>query len=208
MALDNPPKAADALALWFEGARAWNELVNAQRPVPHDLTREVAVRALVFVTAYYQPDNWVNDAPIVSFPVQLSKDIARNLQLIAMGHIPNWILALQKQGAPRVDPKVAEWIGLGLAYRDACEKGFIQDKAHTKTVAELYGVSRTAIQGWAKKYPSDFRLFFTFARSDEERAELIRADLPRAAHEYVNWGRGPANPRPFGKATRRRRAKG
>lgn len=201
-------EAEAALHSYRVAACEWNKLVLARKPVPDTLTREVAAQAAIFISAYNLPSNWTDDStPVVHLPPDLAATIARNLQQIIGGHIPEWILSLQKKGAPTNKPKAAQWIGIALAYVDACTKDFIEDPAPIKNITEQFGVTRQAYYEWKKIYPSDMNNFFPQATSEQGRAESIKAEVKKAAKLYKAWGRGPTNERPHGKAKRRTRVK-
>jgi hypothetical protein len=198
-----------ALAKYFEAASTYNDLLSSKGGVPENVVRECANWMMLFLYLYNQPENWTpENTPRVAIPPQLANDIARNLQMVLSGHIPQWMLHLQKQGAPQAHPRMAAGIGVAVAYKKLAAAGAIGDSQSTKTVSKLYGVSPRGVQNWMKEYsfcePADF---FPHAGNEADRATQIAAELPRAAASYREWGRGLANQRPFGKAGRRPRAK-
>jgi hypothetical protein len=198
-----------ALAEYFKAANTYNYLLSSKVMVPENVVRECAYWMMRFLYVYNQPENWISEnTPRVAIPPQLADDIARNLQMVLSGHIPQWMLHLQKQGAPQAHPRMAAGIGVAVAYKKFAASGAIKDSHSTKTVAKLYGVSTRGVQNWMKEYPfCEPADFFPHAGNEADRAAQIAAELPRAAATYREWGRGAANPRPFGKAGRRPRAK-
>jgi hypothetical protein len=199
--------AAAAADAYLEAAQRFNDEA-AKGKVSDSLVRECARLAMMALYTYQLPENWDGGGPIVPLPVQLTNDIARNILVTLGGHIPTWMLHLQKTGAPRVDPKIAEKIGLAVAYKKLAAHGVIVDRQAAKTISGNFGVTRRQVQAWVKEYSwADPECFFPYSSSDRERASLIAADLPRAGEFYRDWGRGPKNPRPTGKAWKRRPTK-
>jgi hypothetical protein len=200
---------AQALENYLHVANSFNKLIAEQSAVPQELVKKCAYWAMMFLLKYRLPGNWTDDGkPRIPIPVTLAKDIAENIQRILQGHIPKWMLHLQKIGAPQTDPRGAEHIGLAVVYKRLAADGKIKDRRSTKTIAEAYGVTSKTVQNWMKEYsyaePTDF---FPAAAGDEARAMAIAKQLPKSGDQYRQWGRSPRNPRPFGKAQRRPSAK-
>ena len=194
---------------YFAAAKRYNNLIHHKQPVGAMTTRELARCAMNVFYAYKMPSNLTPDGkPRVSIPIQLAADVAYNLQQVLEGHIPSWMLVLQKPGAPFAHPKMRQDIGLAVAYKKLCDAGQISDSQSTKTVSDLYGVSTRRVQMWMKEYsfsePSDWVLAGT---DDAVRNRLIQDALPNCAARYKECGRGPSNARPHGKARRRLSAK-
>lgn len=186
-------------------AEVYNKLVKQKQPVPLPLVRDIAVRAAQVFRAYTLPKNWFGERPTVTIPLQMADDVARQIELICKGHIPKWMIDLQRKGAPPCDPKMRRDIGIAVAYKKLCESGVVRDRRATSTVADAYGVSNRQVQNWMQEYsdtePGDF---FPDASSDEDRAQRIANALHEASARYKEWGRGPNNTKPLGKAKRRR----
>jgi hypothetical protein len=198
-----------SLARYFSVAETFNDLVNRKQPVGSQTTKEVAHCAMMVFYAYNLPCNRTPDGqPRTPIPPQLANDVAYNIQQVLEGHIPKWMLESIRRGAPSANPRMRQIIGLAVAYKKLCDAGLISDRHSTKTIAELYGVSRKGVQDWIKEYayaePSDW---FPDAADEAERANLIKEALPNAAERYRTWGRAPGNERPHGKARRRPSAK-
>jgi hypothetical protein len=198
----------EALEKYFNAARCFNALIAQQCQVGDNLVRECAYWAMMVLYTYRLPSNWTHEKqPRVPIPVELTDDIARNIQMVLAGHIPQWMLHIQKPGAPPAHPRMVEDIGVAVAYKKLADGGQIKDRQSTKKISDLYGVSRKAVQKWLKEHSYiESSYFFQNAENDETRANLIADELPRAAERYRQWGRGPSNQRPFGKAQRRPRA--
>lgn len=43
-------------------------------------------------------------------------------------------------------------IGLAVAYKKLCDAGLISDHQSTKTISDMYGVTRRRVQNWMKEY--------------------------------------------------------
>jgi hypothetical protein len=211
--MDEKHTIKQAIADYFDAANTVNKSL-ANQELSDAPIRNLAIRSYEVLRAYASPENWpdwdrneISGHPIVPLPQQLAADLARQIYLLANRHIPRWMLDLQKQGSPINDPRLQEAIGLALAYKKLCEVGRINNKWPVKTISNAYGVTRRGVQLWAKEYPADPELFFPQASSEDERALMILAEMPKAAARYREWGRGTNNPRPHGKAQRRPRAK-
>ena len=190
-------------------AKTFNSLVLNRQPVHSQSVREPAWWAMMVLYGYCLPSNWAADGrPIVALPMELAHDIARNIQLVLAGHIPRWMTHLIKKGASETHPAISLRIGLAVAYKKLCDAGLLKDRTPTKTIARMYGVTRRAVQTWMKQYCfAEPSLWFPEAVDEAERAKLIEAALPETAAFYKDWGRAPANPRPFGKVGDRSHAK-
>ncbi len=194
-------EARDAIALYFQWAKRLNDLLQNKQPVPQDLVRDVALSAAQVLYAYNIPSNWRDARPVEPIPPGLAEDIGRHIQLICSGHIPQWILHLQKKGAPPGDPRMKRDIAIAVVYKKLVTRRLINDNKSTAKIANMYKVSRRQVQNWMHEYayakPEDF---YPEATSDADRAEKISDALHSASARYREWGRGTSNPKPFGKA--------
>ena len=163
--------------------------------------------AALALRSYNLPNNWNGNQPIIPLPQNLVSDIARHIQILAGGHIPQWMLHIQKKGRGEADPNVKQWIGLAVAYKKLCGRGVIKDNSSTKTITDLYGISRRRVQTWVEEILSEPEDWFSQAENEAERARLIKETLPVFGEKYQLWGNGPKNPNPIGKAEHRRGAK-
>jgi hypothetical protein len=199
----------EAIKKYLQAAEHYNSLLSSKSEVSSNAVRECAYWAMMVLYKYNLSDNWTSQTtPKNAIPPQLADDIARNIQMILRGHIPQWMLHMQKTGAPVSHPRMAADIGLAVAYKKLADSGAINDSHSTKTISDLFGVDRKAVQNWMKQYSHvEPSLFFALAADDGERAKMIADDLPKAAERYREFGRGPKNKRPFDKALRRIRAK-
>jgi hypothetical protein len=205
----NSIEITEALEKYFSAARRFNALIEQQCQVADGVVREYAFWAMMVLYTYRLPSNWTHDKqPRVPIPVELTDDIARNIQMVLSGHIPKWMLHIRKAGAPPAHSRMIEDIGVAVAYKKLADAGQIKDRHSTKTITEAYGVTPKAVQNWMKEYsyaePTDF---FPAAAGDEERAMAIAEQLPKSGDFYRKWGRSPKTQRPFGKARRRPSAK-
>lgn len=198
-----------ALAKYLDAASAFKCQIQDKEQVSEQVVRDCAYWAMMALYSYGNEENWTADGcPRVALPPYFTRDIAYNLQLVLTGHIPQWMLHLQRQGAPQTHPRMAECIGLAVVYKKLAEAGEIKDSKSTKTISEAYGVSPRCVQGWVKEYSwVNASYFFPSAINEAERRSLIMASLQKAGAAYRDWGRGPANQRPHGKAKRRPSAK-
>jgi hypothetical protein len=199
----------NALENYFSAARRFNALIAQQRQVADNVVMGYAYWAMMALYTYRLPSNWTHDKqPIVPIPVELTDDIARNIQMVLSGHIPQWMLHIQKAGAPPAHPRMVEGIGVAVVYKKLVAGGQIKDRHPTKTITEAYGVTSKTVQNWMKEYSwATLADYFPNAQSDEARAILIAEQLSKSGDQYRQWGRGTKNPRPFGKAPRRPSAK-
>jgi hypothetical protein len=209
MSLTKVSKIEESIALYFSAAEKFNDLVHRKQPVSSQVTRDVACYAMMVFYAYNLPCNRTpHGQPRIPIPPPLAQDVARNIQMVLEGHIPKWMHDLVKPGAPPAHPGMRRDIGLAVAYKKLCDTGLISDHHSTKTISDMYGVTRRRVQDWMKEYgfsePSDF---FPDTAGETERARLIQDALPNCAARYKEWGRAPKNARPFGKVRRRPSAK-
>src|SRR5215475_807286 len=99
----------ESLARYFSAVETFNDLVNRKQPVGSQTTKEVACCAMMVFYAYNLPCNRTSDGqPRTPIPPQLANDVARNIQSVLEGHIPQWMLQLIKRGAPSADPRMRE----------------------------------------------------------------------------------------------------
>ena len=197
----------EALAHYYRLAEDMNKRIEAPQEIADEDVRDLAYAAAFALRTYNLPNNWNGNQPIIPLPQYLVSDIARHIQILAGGHIPQWMLHIQKKGRGEADPNVKQWIGLAVAYKKLCERGVIKDKSSTKTITDLYGISRRRVQNWVKDDLSEPELWFPEATDDAHRAELIKQNLPEYGEKYRLWGNGPKNANPIGKAEHRRGAK-
>jgi hypothetical protein len=113
--------------------------------------------------------------------------------MILEGHIPTWMLYLVKPGARSAHPRMRQEIGLAVAHKKLCDAGIISDRHSTKSIADLFGVTRQSVQKSMTEYsysePSDW---FPEAPDEAERARLIQEALRKSAEHYRVWGRAAA----------------
>ena len=206
---DDELEVQQAISGYLLAAGRFNDLVNRKEEVSSKAVRDVAWFAAAVFYTYNLPSNWQPDGrPRIPIPRQLARGCREEYSAGSVGQHPTWMLHLTSKGAPAADPVMRRGIGVAVAYLKLCSAGHLRDKHPTKTIADRFGVSRRCVQGWEKEYeysePSDW---FPQAADEAERARLISAALPKAAGRYRQWGRGPKNPRPHGKAHRRLGAK-
>lgn len=187
-------------------AKEFNRLVVSKEPVSNELVREIVKSLSITLLQYDSEDNWVEGKPQIDLPFGIASDIARNMIQLYNGHIPNWMLNIQKRGTPKSDPKEIQSKKVAVHYKQACDRGDIVDESPVKTLAEAYGVSRRAIQQWIKSYPDDDDI-------GRMAPNELRDRMVAEASLYQSWGRGPSNRKKerLGadreKATRRERTK-
>jgi hypothetical protein len=205
-----PEELEFAIELYRCRAAEINALIQQQAPVPSEVVRDVALAAALTLRAYCLPNNWNGPTAETArrpLPPELASAIARHIQVLCGGHIPHWILHLQRRGAPSVDPTVRTWQGFAVAYIKMSKQGLIADRSPTARIGSLYGVTRRTVQNWCRDLDCEITDFFPYAANDRERADLIIVAMKSSAEKYRLWGGGPSNPKPFGKGRQRPRAK-
>jgi hypothetical protein len=102
-------EVTEALEKYFNAARCFNALIAQQCRVADNVVRECAYWAMMVLYTYRLPSNWTHEKqPKVPIPVELTDDIARNIQMVLAGHIPQWMLHIQKPGAPPAHPRMID----------------------------------------------------------------------------------------------------
>lgn len=210
MTIEEKDQVGQALELYFQRAQEVNRKVNAREPIGSEQVRDLAWVTALVLRAYCLPSNWHGEYgtnPVTPLPPQLVADIARQIQIICGGHIPVWMLHMQKRGAPPIDPRIREWQGIAVAYVKLCKSGSIFDRSPSKTVADAYGIDRKSVQNWVNTLQAEPMHFFPNAGAEKSRAEMIEMRMRECGSLYRLWGPAPKNARPFGKGRKRPRAK-
>lgn len=208
MSVDDRMSAA--LEIYNAHIEAYNRKIQSREAVSSELVRATARAMALVLASYCLPENWRGEygsSPKIPLPPQIAGDIARNIHIICDGHIPKWILHLQKRGTAPVDPRVREWQGYAIAYVELCKAGLIKNRAPTGTVAKIFGVTVRAVQNWVKNIDAEPSDFFPEAINEADRASLIADKVRWAGEQYRIWGPGHQTAHPFGKGRKRPRAK-
>jgi hypothetical protein len=194
-------QVAAALGSFLRLESEFKRLVDAKKPVPRSLIRDTTQAARRAALAYCRPDNWSDrdldrtGPPVEHFPWALAWDMARNLEILAAGHIPRWMRHLQRRGAPRGHPDMNRDKAVAVAYRTAATLGLVRDRSPVRTIQQAYGgVSKQAVQKWMAEYAHATPDAFGW-RTEED----ARTALEGSGRRYSESGRAPGIRRPGGK---------
>jgi len=119
---------------------------------------------------------------IEPFPVTLVIQLAKISEDLAGGNIHKVIHGAKKKGSLSLGER--ECVAVAVRYKSAAEAGIIDDKRHTKTVCEAFGVHAQAVQKWMKQ--RDKRLLGVF--DPRLSPDQLRDELIRAGEAYQKWG--------------------
>jgi hypothetical protein len=185
-------KIEEALKMYYRDAEEFNSLWGGW--VPYEVVRDLHVSALLVLQAYRRKDNWNDGRPIIPIPPEMALDLAEDIASALGGHIPKWMLHMQRRGAPKSYPAMVRDIETAVLYHKLSERGIIEDRTPTKTVADKFGVSRRAVQQWIYQAPpSIFRTRFPDCVGDDTAlAILVTAEFPMAADRYAAHRRPPS----------------
>jgi hypothetical protein len=92
-------KIEEALEMYYRAAKEFNSLFPGL--VPYEVVRDLFVSILLVLNGYRSKDNWNDGRPIITIPSEMALDLAENIDSVLGGHIPRWMLHMQKRGAPK-----------------------------------------------------------------------------------------------------------
>lgn len=120
-------------------------------------------------------------------PTQMLMDIWHLVATAVTGKTPKVISVLKHKGTPGAPPLERQAIRQACLYVAACKAGIISNSAHTKTVAEAYGVNTETVRGWVKRFPVDASKFHPDWGA--QRETIITNRMNRAGARYKISGR-------------------
>ncbi len=182
---DQEIKIEEALELYSGAAREFNSLLGGL--VPYEVVRDLRVSALLVLHGYCRADNWNEGRPIITIPRGMALGLAEDINRALGGHIPIWMLHMQRRGAPKRYPAMRRDIETAVLYHALSERGIIEDRTPTKTVADKFGVSRRAVQQWIDETHQEiFRTRFPDCVGDDTALGIrVTAEFPMAADRYT-----------------------
>ena len=189
---DQEVKIEEALELYYRAAEEFNSLLGGS--VPYEVVRDLRVSALLVLQGYRHKDNWNDRRPIITIPPEMALDLAEDIDSVLRGHIPSWMLHMQRRGAPKHYPAMMRDIETAVLYHALSERGIIEDRTPTKTVADKFGVSRRAVQQWIEQiHQSIFRTRFPDCVGDDTALAIrVKAEFPMAADRYAAHRQPPS----------------
>jgi len=184
-------KIEEALELYSRAAKVYNSFLG--RWVPYEVVLRLRLSALLVLNGYCRKDNWNDRRPIIPIPPGMALDLAEDIDSVLGGHIPSWMLHMQRRGAPKRYPAMVRDIETAVLYHALSERGIIEDRTPTKTVADKFGVSRRTVQQWRKETsPRIFRTRFPDCVGDTALAIQVTAEFPMAADRYAAHRQPPS----------------
>ena len=99
---DEEVKIEEALEMYYRAAEEFNSLLPGL--VPYEVVLALRVSALLVLNGYCHKDNWNDGRPIITIPRGMALDLAEDIDSVLEGHIPRWMLHMQKRGAPKRYP--------------------------------------------------------------------------------------------------------
>ena len=152
---------------------------------------EHAMTAFIFVMrAYCLPTNWIDGTPIEPLPVEAAFIVAEQLSYICAGKLPEPIALMIRAGTPAVGPQESRDIAMAVVFRKAVTAGLIKNRRPSKTLAENFGVTTKTVRRWVHDSIAELSDFFPEAQSEQARADMIAAEMPKAGIRYRQAGRG------------------
>ena len=178
-------KIEEALELYSRFEEEFNSLLGGS--VPYEVVLNLRVSALLVLYGYCRKDNWNDGRPIIPIPPGMALDLAEDIDSTLGGHIPSWMLHMQRRGAPKRYPAMMRDIETAVLYHALSERGIIKDRTPTKTVADKFGVTRRAVQKWIDETPKRiFRTRFPDRVGDDTALAIrVTAEFPTAADRYA-----------------------
>ena len=185
-------KIEEALEMYYRDAEEFNSLFGGW--VPYEVVRDLHVSLLLVLNSYCRKDNWNDGRPIIPIPPEMALDLAEDINSVLGGHIPKWMLHMQRRGAPKHYPAMMRDIETAVLYHALSESGIIEDRTPTKTVADKFGVSRRAVQQWIEQiHQSIFRTRFPDCVGDDTALAIrVKAEFPMAADRYAAHRQPPS----------------
>jgi hypothetical protein len=185
-------KIEEALEIYYRAAKEYNSLLGGL--VPYEVVRDLFVSVLLVLNGYRSKDNWNDGRPIIPIPPEMALDLAEDIDSVLRGHIPSWMLHMQRRGAPKHYPAMMRDIETAVLYHALSESGIIEDRTPTKTVADKFGVSRRAVQQWIEQiHQSIFRTRFPDCVGDDTALAIrVKAEFPMAADRYAAHRQPPS----------------
>ena len=185
-------KIEEALEMYSRAAEEFNSLLGGL--VPYEVVRDLRVSALLVLHGYCRKDNWNDGRPIITIPRGMALDLAEDIASVLGGHIPTWMLHMQRRGAPKRYPAMVRDIETAVLYHALRVRGIIEDRTPTKTVAHKLGVSRRAVQQWIDEAsPRIFRTRFPDCVGDDTALAIrVTAEFPMAADRYAAHRQPPS----------------
>lgn len=92
-----------------------------------------------------------NDPSPLKIPFELLLVLSKTADHLRRGIVPETIAVVVGPGRPAIGPTEERHISYASAYVVAARSGLLFDPTPIKTIAELYRVSRQAVQAWAKR---------------------------------------------------------
>ena len=117
---DQEVKIEEALEMHFRDAKEFNSLVGGR--VPYEVLRDLHVSALLVLNGYCRKDNWNDGRPIIPIPPEMALDLAEDIDSVLGGHIPSWMLHMQRRGAPKRYPAMMRDIETAVLYHPLSER--------------------------------------------------------------------------------------
>ena len=185
-------KIEEALKLYYKAAEEYNSLLGGW--VPYEVVRDLHVSIVLVLQGYRRKDNWNDGRPIITIPPEMALDLAEDIASVLGGHIPSWMLHMQRRGAPKRYPAMVRDIETAVLYHTLSERGIIEDRTPTKTVADKFGVSRRAVQQWRDETsPKISRTRFPDCVGDDTALAIrVKAEFPMAADRYAAHRQPPS----------------
>jgi hypothetical protein len=185
-------KIEEALEMYSRAAEEFNSLLGGG--VPYEVVLNLRISALLVLRGYCHKDNWNDGRPIITIPRGMALDLAEDIDSVLGGHIPTWMLHMQRRGAPKRYPAMVRDIETAVLYHALSVRGIIEDRTPTKTVADKFGVSRRAVQQWIDEAsPRIFRTRFPDCVGDDTALAIrVTAEFPMAADRYAAHRQPPS----------------
>ena len=184
------PTVPEAYADFEKGSAAYSTWLKAEKPIPREVIDGLFRLAVRVMISYQHPFNWPDGdtgKPLHHFPPQVSQICSDFTRYILAGKLPGPIAQLLGRGTPAIGPEEARDICQAVAYIDAAQRGIIQDRKYTQTIATTYAVDARTVQRWVRHYKAKNVTYELFVPPNVQTAEvgaLILNGMKQAGERY------------------------